>query len=52
MATQQAPGQGIAIKGTAAQVRELFPDKAGNAGKELFAELLPGRRRQRAEDTW
>jgi hypothetical protein len=52
LATKRAPEQGFAIKGTAAHVRELFPDKAGNAGKELFADRLDGRGRQRqkAED--
>lgn len=45
-------GQGITIKGKGATVKELFPDKFGNATKELFAEKLEGRgrRRQRAED--
>jgi len=45
--------QGLAIKGTGATVKELFPDKfSGNTGKELFAEKLEGRgrRRQKAED--
>ncbi|KAK4169175.1 hypothetical protein QBC43DRAFT_308856 [Cladorrhinum sp. PSN259] len=44
--------QGIAIKGTSATAKELFPEKFGNAGKELFAEKLDGRgrRRQKAED--
>lgn len=44
----------MAIKGTAPNVKELFPDKfnKNNVGKELFAEKLEGRnrRRQRAED--
>ncbi|KAK4657963.1 hypothetical protein QC762_202580 [Podospora pseudocomata] len=57
MAGKQGTGQGIAIKGTGAKVKELFPGKfgsGGNAGKELFAEKLEGRgrRRQRAEDSW
>ncbi|KAK0735595.1 hypothetical protein B0T21DRAFT_384409 [Apiosordaria backusii] len=54
MANKQGSGQGIAIKGTGAKVRELFPDKFGNAGKELFAEKLEGRnrRRQKAEDSF
>ncbi|KAK4195788.1 hypothetical protein QBC40DRAFT_15721 [Triangularia verruculosa] len=57
MAGKQGTGQGIAIKGTGAKVKELFPGKfgnSGNAGKELFAEKLEGRgrRRQRAEDSW
>jgi hypothetical protein len=53
LATKRAADQGIAIKGTATSVRELFPEKFGsNAGKELFAEKLDGRgrRRQKAED--
>ncbi|KAL2266320.1 hypothetical protein VTJ83DRAFT_5672 [Remersonia thermophila] len=51
-ASRRGPDQGIAIKGTAPTVRELFPEKFGNAGKELFAEKLEGRgrRRQKAED--
>ncbi len=53
-------GAGMSIKGaaTAANVRELFPDKfvkgsAGNEGKELFSDKIKGRgsvRRNRAED--
>ena len=37
--------RGISIRGTASSstVKELFPAKAGNAGKELFAEKLQGR---------
>lgn len=52
MASQRGSDQGIAIKGTGPTVKELFPEKFGNAGKELFAEKLEGRgrRRQRAED--
>ncbi|KAL2136789.1 hypothetical protein VTI74DRAFT_1441 [Chaetomium olivicolor] len=52
MASKRGSDQGIAIKGTGPTVRELFPEKFGNAGKELFAEKLEGRgrRRQRAED--
>jgi hypothetical protein len=43
---------GITIKGSAG-VKELFPGKAGNVGKELFSEKLEGRggnRRRKAED--
>jgi len=53
LAAKRGSEQGLAIKGTGATVKELFPDKfSGNAGKELFAEKLEGRgrRRQRAED--
>ncbi|KAI0124418.1 hypothetical protein BJ170DRAFT_585791 [Xylariales sp. AK1849] len=44
-----ADNQGFAIKGGANKsARELFPDKFGsNAGKELFADRLDGRSRQR-----
>ncbi|KAK3936535.1 hypothetical protein QBC46DRAFT_26434 [Diplogelasinospora grovesii] len=52
-ANKRGSDQGIAIKGTAATVKELFPDKFGeNTGKELFVEKLEGRghRRQKAED--
>ncbi|KAL1839561.1 hypothetical protein VTJ49DRAFT_1382 [Mycothermus thermophilus] len=51
-ASRRGPDQGIAIKGTGTTVKELFPEKFGNAGKELFAEKLEGRgrRRQKAED--
>ncbi|MCJ1394057.1 hypothetical protein MMC18_006935 [Xylographa bjoerkii] len=50
--------KGFSIRGTAngassaGAVKELFPVKAGNAGKELFAERLHGRggKRNRAED--
>jgi hypothetical protein len=43
---------GLSIKGTGGNVKELFPDKFGNAGKELFGDKLDGRgrRRQKAED--
>ena len=48
---------GISIRGTAEAkyagiMKELFPDKLGNSGKELFAEKLHGRgvRRNMAED--
>ncbi|KAL9601117.1 MAG: hypothetical protein Q9219_002716 [cf. Caloplaca sp. 3 TL-2023] len=48
---------GISILGAAktmytGTIRELFPHKAGNSGKELFAEPLQGRnqRRNKAED--
>ncbi|GAB1314097.1 RRM domain-containing protein [Madurella fahalii] len=52
IASQRGSDQGIAIKGTGPTVKELFPEKFGNAGKELFAEKIEGRgrRRQRAED--
>ena len=51
-ANKRGPEQGFSIKGTGATVKELFPEKFGNAGKELFAEKLEGRgrRRQKAED--
>lgn len=54
MASKRAPDQGIAIKGTGTTVKELFPEKFGNAGKELFAEKIEGRgrRRQKAEDSF
>ena len=50
--------QGFSIRGVASgaihgtTVKELFPVKAGNAGKELFAERLHGKggRRNRAAD--
>ncbi|MCJ1283754.1 hypothetical protein MMC26_003085 [Xylographa opegraphella] len=50
--------KGFSIRGTAngvssgSAVKELFPVKVGNAGKELFAERLHGRggKRNRAED--
>ncbi|MCJ1249088.1 hypothetical protein MMC30_006310 [Trapelia coarctata] len=45
-AAKQA-NQGFSIRGKASDggtfVKELFPGKAGNAGKELFAEKLEGR---------
>jgi hypothetical protein len=52
MASKRGNDQGIAIKGTGATVKELFPEKFGNSGKELFAGKLEGRgrRRQKAED--
>ena len=54
LASKRAADQGFAIKGAGTSVKELFPEKFGNAGKELFAEKLDGRgrRRQRAEDTF
>lgn len=54
MASQRSNDQGIAIKGTGPTVKELFPEKFGNANKELFAEKLEGRgrRRQKAEDSF
>ncbi|AEO62541.1 uncharacterized protein THITE_2106837 [Thermothielavioides terrestris NRRL 8126] len=54
MASKRGNDPGIAIKGTGPSVKELFPEKFGNAGKELFAEKLEGRgrRRQRAEDSF
>lgn len=54
MASQHGNDQGIAIKGTAPTVKELFPERFGNSGKELFAEKIDGRgrRRQRAEDSF
>lgn len=54
MASQRGSDQGIAIKGTGPTVKELFPEKFGNASKELFAEKIEGRsrRRQRAEDSF
>ncbi|TLS25936.1 hypothetical protein PpBr36_07372 [Pyricularia pennisetigena] len=46
-------GTGISIKGRAT-AKELFPEKLGNAGKELFADKLEGRGRPRrkAEDSF
>ncbi|KAL9015360.1 MAG: hypothetical protein Q9173_000027 [Seirophora scorigena] len=44
---------GVSIRGAAqGTIRELFPQKAGNSGKELFAERLRDRlsRRNKAED--
>ena len=58
-ASKQQQDQGLSIRGIAADstsvntLKELFPGKAvGNAGKELFAEKLQGRRsrRNKAED--
>ena len=47
-----ASAQGVSIRGCAESTRELFPQKMGNAGKELFTEKLQNRggRRNRAED--
>lgn len=47
--------QGVSIKGSAAavnKVKELFPMKSGNVGKELFGDRLEARRgeRRKAED--
>ncbi|KAL2262748.1 hypothetical protein VTK26DRAFT_233 [Humicola hyalothermophila] len=52
IASKRTTDQGIAIKGTGPTVKELFPHKFGNSGKELFAEKLEGRGRTRrkAED--
>lgn len=53
IAGKRGGDQGIAIKGTGATVKELFPEKfSSNANKELFAEKIEGRsrRRQKAED--
>ncbi|KAL9024389.1 MAG: hypothetical protein Q9196_006555 [Gyalolechia fulgens] len=43
---------GAAQKSHVGTIRELFPSKAGNSGKELFAERLRGRslQRNKAED--
>ncbi|KAL4898185.1 hypothetical protein BDV59DRAFT_166351 [Aspergillus ambiguus] len=43
---------GISIKGRGASVRELFPSKYTNAGKELFSDKIEGRGgpRRKAED--
>lgn len=51
-ANKRGADQGFAIKGTSASAKELFPEKFGNAGKELFADKVEGRgrRRQKAED--
>ncbi|KAI1771783.1 hypothetical protein F4818DRAFT_444779 [Hypoxylon cercidicola] len=47
-ASQKNTGQGFAIKGSAGKsAKELFPDKLGAARKELFADGLEGRSRQR-----
>ncbi|KAH6636849.1 hypothetical protein F5144DRAFT_591862 [Chaetomium tenue] len=52
IANKRGSDQGIAIKGMGPNAKELFPEKFGNAGKELFAEKIEGRarRRQKAED--
>lgn len=55
---KQQQDMGISIRGVAAgtstnsKIKELFPGKAGNAGKELFTEKLQGRggRRNKASD--
>ncbi|KAK4147100.1 uncharacterized protein C8A04DRAFT_24894 [Dichotomopilus funicola] len=54
IAGRRSNEQGIAIKGTGPTVKELFPEKFGNSGKELFAEKIEGRgrRRQKAEDSF
>ncbi|KAI0898143.1 hypothetical protein F4806DRAFT_461278 [Annulohypoxylon nitens] len=48
-ASQKSTEQGFAIKGNAGKsAKELFPEKLGaNSGKELFADRLEGRLRQR-----
>ncbi|RYP13990.1 hypothetical protein DL767_010460 [Monosporascus sp. MG133] len=48
-ASQKSADQGFVIKGVAGKsVKELFPAKFGsNSGKELFADRLEGRTRQR-----
>ncbi|KAI1205993.1 uncharacterized protein F4807DRAFT_441272 [Annulohypoxylon truncatum] len=48
-ASQRSTEQGFAIKGNAGKTaKELFPEKLGvNSGKELFADRLEGRLRQR-----
>lgn len=55
--SQNTDSGGFSIRGTAGsiyadKVKELFPNKASNAGKELFLEKLKGREgtRNRAED--
>ena len=52
IANKRGSDQGIAIKGMGPTAKELFPEKFGNAGKELFAEKIESRsrRRQKAED--
>ncbi|KAK4191669.1 hypothetical protein QBC35DRAFT_448228 [Podospora australis] len=56
MANRKGSDQGISIKGMGGPptVKELFPEKFGNSGKELFAEKIAGRgqRRQRAADSF
>ncbi|KAL9095680.1 MAG: hypothetical protein Q9165_002112 [Trypethelium subeluteriae] len=53
-----ASGSGFSIKGAAQEphqiVKELFPMKAGNSGKELFGEKIKGRggARRKAEDMY
>ncbi|KAI9706264.1 MAG: hypothetical protein M1820_004839 [Bogoriella megaspora] len=50
-----AQNSGFAIKGAAKEfVKELFPLKTGNAGKELFADKMKGRgaQRRKAEDMY
>ncbi|KAI2619129.1 hypothetical protein GGS26DRAFT_573588 [Hypomontagnella submonticulosa] len=48
-ASQRSTNQGFAIKGNAGKTaKELFPEKLGiNSGKELFADRMDGRTRQR-----
>lgn len=48
-----AAGTGISIKGRAT-AKDLFPEKLGNAGKELFVDKIEGRGRPRrkAEDSF
>lgn len=48
----EGQGNGMSIKGRGASVKELFPSKYNNEGKELFSDTLEGRggRRRRAED--
>ena len=54
MANKRGSDQGLAIKGTGASAKELFPDRFQNSGKELFGDKLEGRsrRRQKAEDSF
>lgn len=56
MANKRGPDQGISIRGMGAAptVKELFPQKFGNSGKELFAEKIAGRgqTRQKAADSF
>lgn len=55
---QAAAASGFSIKGAAQEphqiVKELFPMKAGNAGKELFGDKIKGRGgpRRKAEDMY